>query len=214
MDDLTAQSIEGFLSETAKRTPTPGGGSVTGLTGALACALAHMVAAFSVRKSTDSETRARVEEAARRIRTADQLLRALITQDAEAYASMTEAAKTADSNNDDARARYAEAVMAAVAVPMEMAAVISRALSTMNDLKGVANRHLLSDLGIAAVLGEATARAARYTVRINLGQIPSAEQRAKIAGSIDEIVLHCTKCCESIEAFVGGLLEQGQGVNR
>lgn len=213
MDDLTAQSIEGFLNETAKRTPTPGGGSVTGLTGALACALAHMVAAFSVRKSTDSETRARVEEAARRIRTADQLLRALITQDAEAYASMTEAAKTAE-NSDDARARYAEAVMAAVAVPMEMAAVISRALSTMNDLKGVANRHLLSDLGIAAVLGEATARAARYTVRINLGQISSAEQRATITKSIDEIVEHCAECRESIEAFVGGLLEQGQGVNR
>ncbi len=47
MDDLTKLTVESFLDEVADRTPTPGGGAVSALAGALACAMARMVAAYS-----------------------------------------------------------------------------------------------------------------------------------------------------------------------
>ncbi len=80
MDDLTKLGIDEFLDRTADRTPTPGGGSVTAAAGAHACALARMVAAFSTGKKTAPPVRTQVEETARRLHRADQLLRALITR--------------------------------------------------------------------------------------------------------------------------------------
>ncbi len=207
MEELTAHSVEDFLNITAERQPTPGGGSATGLAGALACALARMVAAYSVGKKTDNQVRSAVETAATRLNRADQLLRALITQDAAAYAAMTAAAKSA---KDDSAAQlaYDDTVMSAVAVPMEMAALASQALSTMDKLKTDANHFLLSDLGIAAVLADATAHAARYTVKINVAEIRDPETCQKLLTELDTIVEHCADHRRSIETLVNEQLEK------
>ncbi len=226
MDDFAKLSVDDFLNQVAERTPTPGGGGVTGAAGALACALAHMVAAYSVGKRTDPAVKARIEAAASRLHNADEILRALITQDATAYADMTEAAKkvtqaadvkprgpshaeaTSSSSRSPPRPKraaqgtYTEAVMAAIAVPMEMAGVASEALAAMDRLKTVASRHLLSDLGIAAVLAEATGRAARYTISTNVGELTDGAVRKKLLADIDQVVAHCAGYRESIEAFV------------
>ena len=206
MDDLTELSVESFLDEVADRTPTPGGGAVAALAGGLACAMARMVAAYSVSKDTEGPVPSQVEAAATALHRADQLIRALITQDAVAYLEMTGAAKAARADPAKKPA-YGRAVLAAVAVPMELAAVASHALSTMDDLKGVASRYLLSDLGIAAVLTCATARAARYTVRINAPELADKTTRTRILAEIDQIVDHCEGLRASIEAFVGHSLE-------
>jgi formiminotetrahydrofolate cyclodeaminase len=219
MQELIELSIDAFLDKTADRTPTPGGGSVTGLAGAAACALARMVAAYSVKPTspsvgkTDPAMGRLVETAATHLHRTDQLLRALVTQDATAYAHMTAAAKQAK-DNPPAQAAYNDAVLAAVAVPMEMAALASNALATMDEFKSVANPRLLSDLAMAAVLADATARAARYTVRINAGGLSNTENRTKIVADIDDIVEHCACRRESIETFVRHHLEQGATASR
>jgi len=215
MDDLTKLAIDEFLDKTADRTPTPGGGSVTGAAGALSCALARMVAAYSVNKKTEDPVREQVEGFAQRLHRADQLLRALITRDATAYSGMTEAAKQrkAARAGDDAQANeaaqrmYETAVLAALAIPMEMAALASNALATMDEFKGVASRYLLSDLGIAAVLADAAARSARYTVCINAPDLKNQETRVRVMREIDQIIDHCTGHREAVETFVRSHLE-------
>ena len=119
-----------FLDRVAERTPTPGGGGVAAAAGALACAMARMVAAYSVQKRTAPETRTQVEAAGKRFEHTDKLLRALITQDAAAYAGLTEAAKAAR-EDPSARSAHTAALMVAISVPMEMAALVSDALSIM-----------------------------------------------------------------------------------
>ena len=49
MNESAKASIETFLSELASRTPTPGGGAASALTGAVACALAEVVVAGSIK---------------------------------------------------------------------------------------------------------------------------------------------------------------------
>ncbi len=202
MEEFTGLTVERFLDQTADRTPTPGGGGVTALAGALACAMGRMVAAYSVGKKTDAAVAARVQEAALRLERADQLLRALITEDAKAYTAMTEAAKAAKADPSKEGGRQA-AILAAIAVPMEMAALSSSALETMDEFKSIASKYLLSDLGVAAVLADATARASRYSVRINLGDVADATAAGRIAAEIDTIIAHCDQRRGSIEAFVG-----------
>jgi len=90
---------------------------------------------------------------------------------------------------------------------MEMAAVVSNALTTMDELKPVASRYLLSDLAVAAVLADATARACFYTVRVNAREVSDTATRAKLLSDIDEITEHCARRRESVETFVREHLE-------
>lgn len=69
-------TIEGFLEELAARKPTPGGGSVAALAGALAAGLVSMAAKFSANKIVSAQAR-----------TLMNTLTDLVDRDAKAYAS-------------------------------------------------------------------------------------------------------------------------------
>ncbi len=211
--ELTKLELEDFLDRAAARTPTPGGGSITSLAGALAGVLARMVAAYSISKKTTPADKTRVEQIAVRLHRTDQLLRALVTLDAEAYMAMTLARKAAGDDPEEQQA-YQEAVLAALAVPMETAALASAALGEISELKPLANRHLLSDLAIAAVLAAASAQAARYTVWANIGDLTDETRREAVLRDLDEVVEHCTARCREVEGFVRDHLEQGDQPGR
>ena len=213
MDDLTKRSIDEFLDAVAQRTPTPGGGSVAAAAGALACALARMVGAYSVGKSPEEGVRDRTGALLDRLSRADEILRGLVTQDAVAYAAMSAAAKAAR-ENAEMKPAHQDAVLAAAAVPMETAAAASQALAAMDELKDFANPHLLSDLGVAAVLAEAAARAAWYMVTVNLPEVAHAATRTKLREGIDQTLQHCQSSARSIEAFVRGRLENRETGSR
>jgi formiminotetrahydrofolate cyclodeaminase len=206
MDDLTKRTVDDFLDAVAERAPTPGGGSVAAAAGALACALARMAAAYSVGKNTEPRIRDRTEAVLNRLHGADEILRGLVTQDAIAYAAMSAAAKAAR-ENVVTKPTFQEVVLAAVAVPMETAAVASHALAAMDELKDFANRRLLSDFGVAAVLAEAAARAAWYMASVNLPELTDAPARTKLRANIDETVRHCGDHRRSIEVYVRRHLE-------
>jgi len=213
MNDYAALSFHDLLDEMARRTPTPGGGGVAAGSGCLACAMARMVAAYSIGAKTESELRARIEAVADRLGVADQLLRALITQDAEAYVAMT-AARKSSQDNAPGRQRFTEAVLQAIAVPMEAVAVTVHLLAILDDFKGIANRRLLSDLGVAAVLADAAARAASYSVRINLPELPDAELRARILAELEDHLRRADRYRLSIEEHVRTDLEGTKSKSR
>ena len=213
MDDLAELRVERFLNQLADRSPTPGGGGATALVGALGCALARMVATYSIGDKTEQTVRARVEAVLTRLHRADELTRALITQDAVAYNAMTEAARAAR-KDPSARSAFEETVLAAIAVPMEMAALASNALAAMDELKVITGKYMLSDLGISAVLADATVRAARYTVHVNVPELADDTRRAAILSEIDRIMENSARLCESIERFVQSRLETRPGDSR
>lgn len=194
-------TLDVFLDSVAARTPTPGGGGVAAAAGALACAMARMVAGYSIGRKTDDATRGRVEEVTAVLRRCDDMLRELIAADAAAYAHMTGTKKRAE--HDDTRAAaHQRAVVTAVSVPMQIAAVASNAVAAMDDLKDVASRYLISDLGVAAVLAAAAAQAARYSVRVNLPELHDDRDRAKLRDDTDRIVQHCQDHRASVQDFI------------
>lgn len=207
MDDFTKERVGGFLDQLADRTPAPGGGGASALAGALSCAMARMVAAYSIGKKTTPAEKAKVEGAASRLIRADQILRALITQDAEAYVRMKSASKEARGDAADPHA-YQTAVLSAIGVPIQIMATVSNALTTMVELQQAANKYLLSDLGVAAVLADATGQAAWYCVRVNAAELDDEAVRTKILADASSSRGHCSKLRQVVESFVQGKLEE------
>ena len=64
MGDLKDLTVEGFVDVTASDAPAPGGGSVSALAGALAAALAEMVANLTVGKAKYAEVEGEMKELA------------------------------------------------------------------------------------------------------------------------------------------------------
>ncbi len=197
MDDLSRKPLEEFLDALAAKSPSPGGGAVAAAIGALAAAMGRMVLAYSIREPAAPSLVA----AADRLRHADELLRALISADAAAYDRMVSATKAA--KKDPALQNAAQqAVLAAIAVPLQMAALAADALHTLDEVKADTNRYLVSDLGVAAVTALAAADAAAYNVKINTPQLLDAAARTRALHDVAETCRHAKSACESIKRYV------------
>ena len=197
--------VSEFLARTAAAEPTPGGGSVAALTGALAGALVAMVARLTDRKKGCEQAWELAAAAARR---ADQLtarLQAAAPEDARAFDAYMAALRLPKRSAQERQARsaaLAAATRRATAVPLAIAAACAEVLTVAERLAPVANRHAVSDVGAAAHLAAAAAAAALLTAEINLRSAPkdqffdesrtrAAELRAgteKIAPAIVKIV--------------------------
>ncbi len=197
-DPLSDLTVKAFLDRLADRTPTPGGGGAAALTGAVSAAMAHMVGAYSVNKQSD-EDRPVVQSLCDQLIQADGMLRILLDEDARAYEALAAAQRAQRQGHDDPAAT-ARAVAVAVAVPMEMMAVAGNALSTMQQLLPRTNPHLLSDLGVAAVLADACARAAAYSVRVNVPLLKDPAQRDEVLEELARMLQRCAVAVAAIES--------------
>jgi len=199
MDDSeTMAGLNGFLDALAARNATPGGGAVAAAGGALACALARMVAAYSKSNKADPHAQRIVVESAEQLERADALLRGLLLEDMRAYDALTEATRRA---RDDASAKpdHQAALMVAAMVPMEVAATACESLAIVERLQPAASRHLVSDLGVASVLAEATVRAASYMVYVNAYALDDPEIRQKVNHEIDQLLVRARDSLTRIE---------------
>lgn len=163
--------------------------------GALACSMARMVAVYSIDPSGDDEASALPEQLER----ADLLLRQLADEDAVAYQTLSDATKKLKSD-PSAKDDYELAVNVAAAVPMEIATVASRSLDLIAKLVPVGRKYMLTDLGVAAVVAEATVRAAGYIVRANTVIMSDADARKHSEHAIDELIARSSAKLVDIEA--------------
>ena len=164
-----------FLDRTASASPTPGGGSVAAVTGALASALVAMVARLTDRKKGYEQAWELAGEAVDR---ADRLtadLHAAAQEDVRSFEAYMAALRLPKGSPEERRARraaLAEATRRATAAPLAIAAACAEILNVAKRLAPVANRHAVSDIGAAAHLAAAAAGAALLTAEINLASAP------------------------------------------
>ena len=176
--ELFELPVAAFLERTAAAAPTPGGGSVAALTGALASALVAMVARLTDRKKGYEQA---WEVAAAATASADLLaaeLQAAALEDVrsfEAYMTALRLPKGSSEERQTRRAALEAATRRATAAPLAIAAACAEVLALAERLAPVANRHAVSDIGAAAHLAGAAAGAALLTAEINLGSAPDGE---------------------------------------
>jgi formiminotetrahydrofolate cyclodeaminase len=178
MTDASA-TLDDFLNAAAARQPTPGGGAVAAVAGALAAAMGEMVLNYSVGKKDlarfDESNAAALAEFQR----ARLALLALMIEDQEAFAAYSDAKKN-DAKNDAPKntGDLAAATLLCAQVPLAIGATALELLRIANRVVSQSNRWLLSDLAVSGELATATVRCAVHNVRINLHGVADAQQRA------------------------------------
>lgn len=167
-------TLDEFLERLGSEKPTPGGGSVAALVGALAAALGRMVAALSVGKPNDAGDEPRIRTLMARLARADGAFRALIDEDAAAYESLRAAFKL--ERTDPQRAeRIAETAELAASVPLTTATLAAAVVHDLEELNTLSNPLLRSDAVAALHLARAALHAAAANVRANLPLVSAAD---------------------------------------
>src|SRR3569833_4184524 len=112
--------VEPFIEQLAAPTATPGGGSASAASGAMAAGLAHMVASMSRGKKAYLQYEVQLSEAIARLAALREELKSAIDADAESYNVVMKAYRAAR-ENDDGGVGVNAALRQATSVPLSVA---------------------------------------------------------------------------------------------
>ena len=170
-----SQTLDAFLRGAAAKQPTPGGGSVSALVGALSASMGEMVLNYSVGKKDLAQHESQLRETLSEFTRARQLLLALMAEDQAAYDALSGIRKGGGTTDP----RYAPALLACIRVPQAIATTAVAILDLVDKIADKINLHLASDLAVCAELAMATTRCAVYNVRVNLADVTDEAERRR-----------------------------------
>jgi formiminotetrahydrofolate cyclodeaminase len=172
------EPLKKYLDETASGAPTPGGGSVASLAGALGAALTSMVCNFTVGKEKYKDVEA---EVAKILSEAEELrakLLDLMVEDTQVYSEVSKAYSMPRNTPEEKEARtqaIQKALRMAMQAPLETAFCCHKIMKLNEPLLDIGNQNLISDVGVAVLLAESALRSAILNVEINLSYIKDEE---------------------------------------
>jgi methenyltetrahydrofolate cyclohydrolase len=201
-------TVDQFLAAAAARQPTPGGGSVAALAGALAASMGEMAVNYSVgKKGLESHADA-FHSAVGEYQRARAILIELMQEDQAAYESLSAAKKMTDS--PEKKEALAVAVLACIRIPQSIAATALAVLDLAQKLTDRVNLFLLSDLAVCAELAMTTVRCALHNVRVNLPEISDPAQRQKVEAECGQILARATVAVQRTIPAIWQRLKQAE----
>jgi formiminotetrahydrofolate cyclodeaminase len=198
MNNLAEIPLGQLLEQIGQKVPVPGGGVVACSAAAMAAALAQMVVAYSLGKKNLIDHQPQLEGANRRLTNARHLFLQLAEEDAQAYALVNELSRLPESD-ERRRREYEPAIRACIQVPQATIAACCDVLRLCEELAPITNRHLHSDLAIAAVLADGAARASIWNVRVNAALLPDHPGRFDLVEKARTTAEECSKRRETVE---------------
>jgi formiminotetrahydrofolate cyclodeaminase len=155
------QKIQEFLDGVAAKTPTPGGGSVAAVTGAMAASLTEMVCNLTIGNPKYPDVQDEMVRIAERASELSGQLLELADRDSEAFEKVMGAYKTKD------KAKIKGALLTAVEVPQKTAELCENVRELAEIASRLGNINARSDAVSAEHLAFAGVQAAQENVEIN-----------------------------------------------
>jgi formiminotetrahydrofolate cyclodeaminase len=203
------ESVGDYLASVAAATPTPGGGSVSALVGALSVALSRMVAGLAVSKKGYESVQSDLHRIEARAQPIQERLTVLIDEDSAAY-NLVVAAMRLPRTSDEEKAARVEALQGAyreaTKVPLETIERCVESLELARDAADKGNRGASTDCGVAVILAEAAIRGASLNVRVNLAAIRDEGFRADVEGRLRDLTRKAESIGHAAMAIVEGRL--------
>jgi formiminotetrahydrofolate cyclodeaminase len=184
MAGVREMTVSQFLKEAGDRTPTPGGGAIAALGGALGVSMALMAARFTTGKkkfaAVEPEIRTLIDE----LEDISSRLVDCVDADMAGYSAVNAAYNMPKETKEEQARREAAVIDAcrnAAKPPQDTLAACRRALDIALRLAEIANPMLLSDVGVAAEMLAAAAGSAFLNVRENAKVIGDSEGEKMLA---------------------------------
>lgn len=197
---LAKMSIKEFLSKLSSGAPTPGGGSVAALCGAVACALSSMVANLTVQNDKYAAVKDEMEEVIESAKEYIGFFTEQMDADAHAFEGVMKSYRMPKEKAEEKKVRnraIQQSLKKAAEVPFYVA---QRALEAMDLIERViekGNVQAVTDGAVAAMLVRTAVLSALYNTEINLASIKDDGYREKMGNGVqnlrDEISLR-EKC--------------------
>jgi formiminotetrahydrofolate cyclodeaminase len=177
MDDSPATAnhrIDDWLGVLASDSPTPGGGAVAAVNGAVGASLIAMTARLTVGREAFSDLEPRMQELVARADAARARFLELADEDAHAFDGVMQAF-TMPKDTDDERASRSDAIqrgyLDAASVPLEIARTAIDLLPLAEDATALGNPQASSDGYSGAIALYAAVRCALANVQINASSL-------------------------------------------
>jgi len=185
------RTLEEFLAAVAAPTPTPGGGSVSALAGALSVALSRMVAGLARGNKGYEGVEAELAQLETRAKKTQARLEALIDEDAKAYDAVMAAMRLPKSTEKEKAVRVEamqRAYQTATEVPLETMERCIEALELAEAAVKKGNRGAVTDAAVAVLLAESAIRGASLNCSINLASIRDEAFRTEAEARVEHLL--------------------------
>lgn len=158
---IKKQKIEKFMRDLGSKSPTPGGGAVAALSGAMAAGLVRMVADLTVGKKGYEKVWKKAAGLGLAAKKMEKDLLSLGDNDIAAYNGVMAAFKSKN------KTRIRKTLLEASAVPARVALKSSEVSELAKAISKIGNKNALSDAKTALYLAKAARLSALENVRIN-----------------------------------------------
>jgi glutamate formiminotransferase/glutamate formiminotransferase/formiminotetrahydrofolate cyclodeaminase len=177
-----------FMSALSAGTPTPGGGSVAALAGALAASLGLMAcrvtAGRTQRADAESQQKRDLTDIQAHLQKLQQRLMELIRIDAEAFEGVLQAYRMP--KDDPARAHtIAQALIRAAEVPLETAALADETAERLLQAREITKPAVTADLTVGVFMARAAIEGGIENVEVNLKAIENQPVRTEMLARVE-----------------------------
>jgi glutamate formiminotransferase/formiminotetrahydrofolate cyclodeaminase len=193
----------GFADTVAAPTPTPGGGSVSALVGALGAALAQMAAGLTVgrKKYIDvSEESGRILDAAESIR---RELIAAIEEDAASFEAILAVVRNKGLGEEEKATALEAATVHAGEVPLRVARLSRDAARLAHAIATIGNANAATDAAVGAIMARAAAQGAALNVKVNGAGLKNRDLAAAWAAEADALIAEVEQLAAAAVAVAG-----------
>ncbi len=204
-------SLSEFQEKLSSKDPTPGGGSASAIALGQAAALTNMVAELTLgREKWETGWHAAENSKSVAANILGDSAFELAKNDSDAFDSVMSAFRLPKESEEEIKHRkmmIVEATWGATLVPLETAKIALELLSTLPNLATHGNSNAVTDVGVASLLASAACKGALFNVEINLGSLPSDDNRViELRDEVESIRIkssdYSRECIKSVRARI------------
>ncbi len=198
-------TLQDYLNELSSNSPTPGGGNVAALCGALSASLGSMVCNLTIGKKKYADVEKVMIELKTKLENYQERFLELAQKDNDAFNNVMAAIKLPKETEEQKLLRYdaiEKATIGAAEVPSDVIKCCYDLLPLIRSVAEKGNKNSLSDAGVAAALIKTSAIGAYLNVLINCASLNNQtiadEIRKRVTILNEEINKSSTSILDSI----------------
>ncbi len=192
--DVT-KTLQEYLNDLSSNSPTPGGGNVAALCGALASGLGTMVCGLTIGKKKYVEVEAEMIAVKNKLEALHKVFIELGIKDNAAFDKVMDAFKLPKETDTDKEARLTAIELATIGAAEVPSTVVEKCKEVLPLIKTViekGNKNSLSDAGVAASLINTASKGAYMNVLINCASLSNQTIAQEMKKRVDILLEEIT----------------------